>query len=386
MRLNTKRTFLMKSYFLLGLLVPVLLWGPAVIFGTDEAKHQTEANQYVCPMHADVVSDKPGTCRICGMSLVAQKDVLKKNVAILVFNGVQIIDYTAPYEIFGQKHLNVYTVAKNSGPVITSMNMSVNPQYTIDNAPEPFIVIVPGGDVAAAQNDPEVIDWIRKTSASADYVLSVCNGAFLLNKAGLLHGLSATTFHGLIQELKSEAPDVRVVSDKRYVDNGKIITTAGLSSGIDGSLYLLSKIYGMDDAKSIALHLEYNWQPDSNFARAAMADRFIPDLDLNTPHVSGFHAVRNLGGMDNWDLEGEATSDLATPALLKLLADSLQKNTKWKPAVTDGNSRAAWKFADEKGQPWGAVLTVAPVAGKDRTFSLNLKIDRAHSVPGANHS
>lgn len=373
-----KRVLLKKSYWLFLILLPLWFWGPEAIFGTDEAARQAAAQgAYVCPMHPDVVSDSPGACRICGMALVARKDVEKKNVAILIFNGVEIIDYAAPYEIFGQKHLNVYTVAGSREPVTTSMNMSVNPQYTVENAPKPFVVIVPGGDIRAAQNDPKVIDWIRNTAASADYVLSVCNGAFLLNNAGLLHGLSATTFHGLIRQLKTEAPDTKVVSDKRYVDNGKIITTAGLSSGIDGSLYLLSKIYGMDEAKTIALHLEYNWQPDSNFARAAMADKFIPDLDLDTPHVSDFHAVRNLGGMDTWELDGEAKSDLTSQGLLKLLADAVQKDTGWKLAPAAGNSRIAWKFADEKGQPWGAVLTVTPVAGKDKIFSLALKIDRA---------
>lgn len=359
---------------LVFLLVPVLWKLPGFLFGDSAQTQQQQGTQYVCPMHPDVVSDKPGACRICGMDLVDKKMVEKTNVAILIFNGVQIIDYTAPYEIFGQKHLNVYTVAKDLRPIQTSMNMSVNPQYSLENAPKPFILVVPGGDVESAKNDPAVIQWIRNTSAGSDYVMSVCNGAFLLNKAGLLNGLSATTFHGLIEELKQEAPQTKVVRDKRYVDNGKIITTAGLSSGIDGSLYLISKIYGMDSAKSVALHLEYNWQPDSNFARAAMPDQYIPDLNLHdNPHVSEWQLTKNLGGMDNWDLEGEFHSDLTSAELLQFLGQEVKKTGKWKAQTLP----AQWTFNDDGGHKWNATLSVKPVAGKDETFLLGLQLKRS---------
>src|SRR5437764_7530566 len=108
--------------------------------------------------------------------------------------------------------------------------------------------------------------------------MSVCTGAFILAKAGLLDGLSATTVRGGLDRLAEAGKSITVVHDKRYVDNGKIITTAGLSSGIDGALYLVSKIDGLGAAQQIALGIEYDWDPQGKFARAALADRYLPNL------------------------------------------------------------------------------------------------------------
>jgi putative intracellular protease/amidase len=334
-----------------------------------------EAASYVCPMHPDVVSSQPGTCPKCGMALELQSE--KNNVAILVFDGVQIIDYTAPYEIFGQKHLNVYTVAEKKQPVKTSMNMSINPAYSFADAPAPFILVIPGGAIEPAVSSKETISWIQRTAAKAQYVLSVCNGAFFLAKAGLLDGLSATTFHGLIDDLRVQAPKTKILIDKRYVDNGKIITSAGLSSGIDASLYLLSKIYGMDDAKSIALHLEYNWQPDSNFARANMADRFLPDLDLDSRKIRDWKPIRNLGGMTEWEIQGTALLDAPSAEVLKEIDQQLTAGKKWILKSTDGVGKNIYRFADSTGHTWGASLSIGRITGETNRYTLTLKINRA---------
>jgi hypothetical protein len=103
----------------------------------------------------------------------------------------------------------------------------------------------------------------------------------LIAKAGLLENLQATTTAGMIKDLKTFAPTVRLVYDRRFVDNGKVITTAGLSSGIDGALHLIEKIDGLGWAKWIAAGIEYNWQPDSDYARAALADTKFPDSSGN---------------------------------------------------------------------------------------------------------
>jgi len=104
-------------------------------------------------------------------------------------------------------------------------------------------------------------------------VLSVCNGAFILAKTGLLDGLTATTFYDLIDELERRYPKVKAVRDRRYVDNGKFITTAGISSGIDGSLHVIGRLRGRAMAERAALNMEYEWKPGGDFARAAFADR-----------------------------------------------------------------------------------------------------------------
>ena len=109
--------------------------------------------------------------------------------------------------------------------------MSVNPSYGFADAPAPDVLIIPGGHVIEQQNDADVIAWIRAKADNAEQVLTVCNGAFILASTGLLDGLKATTFYGLLDELAKFAPKVEVVSDQRYVDNGKIITSAGLVYG-----------------------------------------------------------------------------------------------------------------------------------------------------------
>src|SRR5215213_671825 len=131
----------------------------------------------------------------------------KQNVAILIFEGVQIIDYTGPYEVlggWGKRH--VYTVAEKADAITTNMGMRVVPNYTFENQPKPDIIIVPGGGVNKHLENQKVIGWIQESAKEARYVMSVCNGAFFLAKAGLLDGLEATTTAGLIDELKKIAP------------------------------------------------------------------------------------------------------------------------------------------------------------------------------------
>src|SRR5215218_6090584 len=204
-----------------------------------------------------------------------------RNLAILLFEGVQIIDYTGPYEVFGhawageKPAFNIYTVAEKSGPITTSMGMSVNPRYTFANAPKADVIVLPGGGVNDHLENRAVMQWVEESSKDAEVVLSVCNGAFFLAKAGLLDGLKATTFAGMIDDLRTAAPKARIVDDQRWVDNGKIITTAGLSSGIDGSLHVIEKLMGRGYAQRAALGMEYNWQPELNWARAALPDRLV---------------------------------------------------------------------------------------------------------------
>jgi transcriptional regulator GlxA family with amidase domain len=108
-----------------------------------------------------------------------------------------------------------------------------------------------------------VINWIKENQQSTAYYFSVCTGAFVLAKAGLLDGLSATTFHLSIEDLKKSYPKIKVLSDARYVDTGKVITTAGISAGIDGALHLVAKLKGDQAAKDVVEYMEYdNWIPN----------------------------------------------------------------------------------------------------------------------------
>src|SRR5262249_56433073 len=141
----------MKNAFFALLCIFLLSLGstpPVFAAENSQAPQAPKALRYVCPMHPDQMSDKPGNCPLCGMAMIErEKAPVVRNVAILVFDGVQIIDYAGPYEVFGQQHWNVYTVASKPGPITTAMGMSVNPAYTFDNAPKPNILLVPGGEV-----------------------------------------------------------------------------------------------------------------------------------------------------------------------------------------------------------------------------------------------
>ncbi len=201
-----------------------------------------------------------------------------KNVAILLFPGVQIIDYTGPWEVLGHARVDgkpafkIYSVAETASPFDTAMGMTVIPSYTFAKAPKPDVLVLPGGNVDPQLSNEGIIRWIRESAKTAEVVLSVCNGAFFLAEAGLLDGLEATTFAGMIDDLQRSAPKTKVVRDKRFVDNGKIITSAGLSSGIDGALHVIEKLYGKGTAQLAAVGMEYDWRPDSGWARASLAD------------------------------------------------------------------------------------------------------------------
>lgn len=214
--------------------------------------------------------DKPANCKDCGMKLVAVakpfnylKNLEKPlNVAILLFSHAQVLDYAGPYDVFtsaGSKNFNVYTVGATKAHIITMPNLSVNPQYSILNSPKPDILIIPGGMWTSV--DDKTLKWIKKHSKQADYTFSICTGAFILAKIGVLDNLEATTHTAGIEILRKKYPAIKKVhNDKRFVDNGKVITSAGVAAGIDASFHLIEKILGKEWAKAVSNNLEYTYK------------------------------------------------------------------------------------------------------------------------------
>jgi transcriptional regulator GlxA family with amidase domain len=192
-----------------------------------------------------------------------------RNVAILIFNDVELMDFCGPYEVFsitgrrdGSNPFNVCSVVEKPGPVTTSNNVSINPHYYFSNCPAPDIIIIPGGAGSRKEmNNPAVIDWVKGCAKKAELVLSVCTGALILAKAGLLESLEATTHHNAIKLLKEIAPNTTVHEDRRVADNGRIILSAGISAGIDMSFHVVSKLLGEKYAVEAAYHMEYDWKP-----------------------------------------------------------------------------------------------------------------------------
>ena len=191
-----------------------------------------------------------------------------RNVAILIFDDVEVLDFCGPYEVFGvigrwndSQPFNVYTVAEHSKPILARNKLSVNPQYAIANCPPSDILLVPGGfGTRREMHNLVLIDWIRQCFEHSELLLSVCTGALLLAKAGLLENLAATTHHLAIDLLKEVAPNTEIRAGDRFVDNGKIILSAGISAGIDMSLYVVAKLLGKQAAIETAEHMEYDWK------------------------------------------------------------------------------------------------------------------------------
>ena len=184
-----------------------------------------------------------------------------KNIAIFVHEGVQLLDFSGPFEVFVDAGYNVYTVAVSTDKITSQKSLKVVPNYSIADCPAPDVIVFPGGATNIPLKDPKVITWIKDQSTKAKYMLSVCTGALLLAEAGVLDGKTATT-HYCCQDDLAEYKKVNVVRGKRFVDNGNIITTEGISAGIDGSLYLVSKIEGKSKAADVAHYMMYDWQPE----------------------------------------------------------------------------------------------------------------------------
>jgi transcriptional regulator GlxA family with amidase domain len=190
-----------------------------------------------------------------------------RSVAVLVYEKVDGLDFTGPFDVFATasiwgKDFHVYTVSEKAAPLNTISGFTIYPKYSFDDCPPPDILIVPGGIGSRTEMYNESLtSWINETASTAELVLSVCTGALLLAKANLLDGLSITTNRRAIDLLRQVAPsNSRIVEDVRYVDNGKIIMSAGVTAGIDASLYVVSKLLGIERAIDTASRLEYEWK------------------------------------------------------------------------------------------------------------------------------
>ena len=225
---------------------------------------------YICPPCGDGSCDtqvysEPGICPHCNMTLIKQSDL--KNVAIFIHDGVEILDFAGPGEVFAATRtdrgaFNVYTVSISTEPIMSQGFVKIIPEFDLQTAPQPDIIVLPGGNTGSVLDNADLIKWVQEVAPELDVALSVCTGAFILQKAGLLDNLKATTFHGAIDRLREIATKTEVLADTRWVDNGKVITTAGVSAGIDGALHVVEKIFGAEVAKATARYMEYDkWQP-----------------------------------------------------------------------------------------------------------------------------
>lgn len=193
-------------------------------------------------------------------------------VAIFVFDGMEVLDFAGPFEVFttaarvhqrtrpaGPAPFGVITVGRTLAPVKARAGLAVTPNHSFATCPPIDLLVVPGGVVTAELEQPEVIDWIARSAPATRITASVCTGAFLLAKAGLLGGKSATTHWEDQAELQSTYPTLDVVPGVRWVDQDRIVTSAGISAGIDMSLHLVERLVDRALAEATARQMEFDW-------------------------------------------------------------------------------------------------------------------------------
>jgi transcriptional regulator GlxA family with amidase domain len=200
-------------------------------------------------------------------------------VGILIFSEVEVLDFAGPFEVFSVTRLNeerrreelspfdVKLIAENLQPVVASGGLRVLADYDLNNCPPLEILVIPGGWGTRTQIENEqLIDWIAKVGKEVETLTSVCTGSMLLGRARLLDGLRATTHWRALDWMRDSFPEVTVESELHVIEHGRVLTSAGISAGIDMALRVVARYCGETVARATARHMEYPF-PDSNARR-----------------------------------------------------------------------------------------------------------------------
>lgn len=190
------------------------------------------------------------------------------NVGIFIYDNAEVLDFSGPFEVFStasrlsspQGAFNVFLIAEHKRPVMARGSYSINPHFNFDNHPIIDLLIVVGGVHTEAVQNPRVIEWLAEVTPRVPTVASVCTGTFILAEAGLIDGRRVTTHWEDMEDLQLAYPALTVLPEQRWVEDGKFITSSGISAGIDMSLYLVSKLVDLALAEATALQMEYDWQ------------------------------------------------------------------------------------------------------------------------------
>jgi transcriptional regulator GlxA family with amidase domain len=197
------------------------------------------------------------------------------NVGIYLFPEVEVLDFAGPYEVFttasrvqaerdGKRPFAVFTIGRQQHPVKARAGLSVLVDHALDAHPPIDLLIVPGGVITGEMQADELMAWLRTTAATAQVCAAVCTGAFLLARAGLLDGRQATTHWDDLAQLQEDFPGLTAVAERRWIDLGRIVTSGGISAGIDMSLHLVERLAGRPLAQATARQMEYRWLDTDN--------------------------------------------------------------------------------------------------------------------------
>jgi transcriptional regulator GlxA family with amidase domain len=203
----------------------------------------------------------------------------RKRVGIVVFPDVEVLDFCGPFEVFSVTRLNeqarreepspfeVLLVAEQAGTIVTTGGMKVTPDHTLETCPPLDILVVPGGWGTRAEiKNPRLLAWIEDRARQVETLTSVCTGSMLLGQAGLLDGRHATTHWRSLQWMRESFPSVTVEEKLHVVEDGNVLTSAGISAGIDMALRVVARYFGEPVARHTARNMEYRY-PDDNSRR-----------------------------------------------------------------------------------------------------------------------
>ncbi|MBU4352976.1 MAG: DJ-1/PfpI family protein [Nanoarchaeota archaeon] len=198
---------------------------------------------------------------------------MTRTVGIYLFDDVEVLDFAGPFEVFSTasrvksrlepntpKPFEVFTVADTIRTVRARGGLMVQPHFDITHHPHLDVLVIPGGIVTSELQREAITDWIARTASVSTITASVCTGAFLLGQAGLLGGKGATTHWEDIADLRAMFPDINVQTEARWVDTGHVVTSAGISAGIDMSLHLVARLESKELAIRTARQIDFDWQ------------------------------------------------------------------------------------------------------------------------------
>lgn len=203
------------------------------------------------------------------LALAEKEESAVNNVGLLLFDDIELLDFAGPYEVFSVTSelsdytlFRVFSVSEDGEEIRTVNGLKVKPDFAFDNHPPIDILVIPGGVGTKKEMDKSaIVEWIRWNSDRAKMTVSVCSGARILARMGLLDGMEVTTHHEVFDDIRRIAPRATLNQKARFVDNGRILTAGGISAGIDVALHIVRKLHGDQVADRTARYMEYgDWQ------------------------------------------------------------------------------------------------------------------------------
>jgi transcriptional regulator GlxA family with amidase domain len=189
------------------------------------------------------------------------------NIGIYIYDQAEVLDFSGPFEVFSTASriseegdpFKVFLISEQGGQVVARAGYTIISDYAFNQHPDLDVLIISGGVHGAEMQKPQVLDWIARQAETVSLMTSVCTGAFLLAKAGVITDHDVTTHWEDIAELQRKFPSLNVIRGVRWVDDGEIVTSGGISAGMDMSLHLVSKLHSFDLAEATATQMELSW-------------------------------------------------------------------------------------------------------------------------------